>query len=122
MARITPGGVQCSFFAASGREAIEGSIKLAKMYTKKAGCIVAGHAFHGKTIGSLSIMGKDDFRTPPGVLYGGPIYRIPFGDARALQQQLHVCRNEGVGIAALTFQPIQGEAGAIVPPDDFWPS
>jgi putrescine aminotransferase len=121
MAKITPGDIRYSFFAASGTEAIEGCIKLAKMYSRKAGFIVATRAFHGKTMGSLSMMGKEEFREPAGMLYGGPVYRIPFGDADALEQQLENCKRDGVGIAAAMFEPIQGEAGAIVPPDDFWP-
>lgn len=121
MAQITPGNLKYSFFAASGTEAIEGSIKLAKMYTKKPGFIVATKAFHGKTMGALSMMGKSEFREPAGMLYGGPVYRVPFGDADAVEKQLDVCNKEGVDIAAVMFEPIQGEAGAIVPPDDFWP-
>ena len=121
MAQITPGNLKYSFFAASGTEAIEGSIKLAKMYTKKPGFIVATKAFHGKTMGALSMMGKSDFREPAGILYGGPVYHVPFGDADAVEKQLDVCKKVGVGIAAVMFEPIQGEAGAIVPPDDFWP-
>lgn len=121
MANITPGDLKYSFFAGSGTESIEGAIKLAKMYTKKNGFIVAVKAFHGKTLGSLSMMGKFDFRQPPGVLYGGPIYHVPFGDADAVEQQLDICKKVGVDLAAVLFEPIQGEAGAIVPPDDFWP-
>jgi putrescine aminotransferase len=121
LAEITPGDIQYSFFAASGTEAIEGAIKLAKMYTKKPGFIVAQQAFHGKTMGSLSMMGKDAFREPAGVLYGGPVYRVPFGDAKAVERQLEQCQRDGIGIAAAMFEPIQGEAGAIVPADDFWP-
>jgi putrescine aminotransferase len=121
MAQITPGDLQYSFFAASGTEAVEGAIKLAKMYTKKPGFIVADKAFHGKTMGSLSMIGKEAFREPVGVLYGGPVYRVPFGDAAAVEHQLGRCEAEGIGIAAVMFEPIQGEAGAIVPPDDFWP-
>src|SRR5512136_1816471 len=52
MAEITPGDIKYSFFAASGTEAVEGAIKLAKLYTKKSGFIVAVKAFHGKTLGS----------------------------------------------------------------------
>ncbi len=121
MANITPGDLKYSFFAGSGTESIEGAIKLAKMYTKKNGFIVAVKAFHGKTLGSLSMMGKFDFRQPPGILYGGPIYHVPFGDADAVEQQLDICKKVGVDLAAVLFEPIQGEAGAIVPPDDFWP-
>ena len=121
LARITPGDLKYSFLAGSGTEAIEGAIKLAKLYTGKPGFIVATRAFHGKTMGSLSMMGKADFRQPAGVLYGGPVYHVPFGDAEAVERQLEICRQVGIGIAAAMFEPIQGEAGAIVPPDDFWP-
>ena len=121
MADITPGDIKYSFFCASGTEAIEGAIKLAKMYTKKSGFIVAVKAFHGKTMGSLSMMGKADYRQPPGMLYGGPVYHVPFGDADAVERQLEICQKVGIDIAAVLFEPIQGEAGGIVPPDDFWP-
>jgi putrescine aminotransferase len=121
LAMITPGDIKYSFFCASGTEAIEGSIKLAKMYTHKNGFIAAVKAFHGKTMGSLSMMGKSDYRQPPGTLYGGPIYHVPFGDWKAVEQQLDICQKVGIDIAAVLMEPIQGEAGAIVPPDDFWP-
>lgn len=121
LAMITPGEIKYSFFAASGTESIEGAIKLAKMYTKKPALIAAVKGFHGKTMGSLSLMGKSDYRQPPGVLYGGPVYHVPYGDARAVEQQLDICDKVGIGVAAVVMEPIQGEAGAIVPPDDFWP-
>ena len=121
LALITPGDIQYSFFCASGTEAIEGAIKLAKMYSKKDGFIVALKAFHGKTMGSLSMIGKADYRQPVGVLYGGPVYHVPFGDADAVECQLDTCKKVGINIAACLFEPIQGEAGAIVPSDDFWP-
>lgn len=121
LAMITPGDIKYSFFAASGTEAIEGSIKLAKMYTHKSGFIAALKAFHGKTMGSLSMLGKSDYRTPVGLLYGGPVFHVPFGDADAVEKQLETSQKVGVDIAAVLMEPIQGEAGAIVPPDDFWP-
>lgn len=121
LAEITPGDIKYSFFCASGTESIEGAIKLAKLYSQKSGFIVAVKAFHGKTMGSLSMMGKADYRQPPGMLYGGPIYHVPFGDADAVEQQLEICNKVGVELAAVLFEPIQGEAGGIVPPDDFWP-
>ncbi|MGZ9164675.1 MAG: aminotransferase class III-fold pyridoxal phosphate-dependent enzyme [Anaerolineales bacterium] len=121
MAEITPGDLKYSWFAASGTEAIEASIKVSKLYTQKSAFIVAVKAFHGKTMGSLSMMGKADFRQPVGMMYGGPVYHVPFGDAEAVERQLEICSNVGVGVAGVLFEPIQGEAGAIVPPDDFWP-
>ncbi len=121
LAEITPGDIKYSFFCASGTEAIEGALKLAKMYTRKSGFIVAVKAFHGQTMGSLSMIGKGDFRQPAGVLYGGPVYYVPYGDAGAVEKQFDICQQVGVDIAAVLMEPIQGEAGAIVPPDDFWP-
>jgi putrescine aminotransferase len=121
MAEITPGDLQYSWFAASGTEAIEASIKIAKLYTQKPAFIVGVKAFHGKTMGSLSMLGKADYRQPMGMLYGGPVYHVPFGDAGAVEKQLDICDKIGVGVAGVLFEPIQGEAGAIVPPDDFWP-
>ncbi len=56
-----------------------------------------------------------------GVMYGGPVYHVPFGDAAAVEKQLEVCEKIGIGVAGVIMEPIQGEAGAIVPPDDFWP-
>ena len=121
MADITPGDLKYSWFAASGTEAIEASIKIAKLYTQKPAFIVAVKAFHGKTMGSLSMLGKADYRQAMGMMYGGPVYHVPFGDADAVERQLEICEKIGVGVAAVLFEPIQGEAGAIVPPDDFWP-
>lgn len=121
MAEITPGDLKYSWFAASGTEAIEAAIKIAKLYTGKSAFIVALKGFHGKTMGSLSMMGKSDYRQPLGMLYGGQVYHVPFGDADALEKQLEICANVGIGVAGVLLEPIQGEAGAIVPPDDFWP-
>ena len=121
LGQIAPGEIKYSFFAASGTEAIEGAIKLAKMVTRKPAFIVAVNAFHGKTMGSLSMMGKAEYRLPLGILYGGPVYHVPFGDADAVERQLEICQKIGIGVAGVLMEPIQGEAGAIVPPDDFWP-
>lgn len=121
LADITPGDIKYSWFCASGTETIEAAIKIAKLYTQKSGFIVAVKAFHGKTMGSLSMMGKADYRMPLGTLYGGPVYHVPFGDADALEQQLEICQTVGIDLAGVLLEPIQGEAGAIVPPDDYWP-
>ena len=71
-------------------------------------------------MGSLSMMGKADYRQPVGMMYGGPVYHVPFGDAEAVERQLDICDKVGIGVAAVLMEPIQGEAGGIVPPDDFW--
>ncbi len=120
MAEITPGDLKYSWFGASGTEANEAAMKIAKLYTGKSAFIVALKGFHGKTMGSLSLMGKADYRAPMGQMYAGQIYHVPFGDAEAVERQLDICDKVGIGVAAVVFEPIQGESGAIVPPDDFW--
>jgi putrescine aminotransferase len=121
LATITPGDLKYSWFAASGTEANEAAIKIAKLYTGKSAFIVGVKAFHGKTMGALSMMGKSDYRAPMGPMYSGQVYHVPFGDAEAVERQLDICDKVGIGVAAVMFEPIQGESGAIVPPDDFWP-
>jgi putrescine aminotransferase len=121
LASITPGDLKYSWFGASGTEANEAAMKIAKLYTGKTAFIVGVRAFHGKTMGALSLMGKSDFRAQMGAMYGGQVYHVPFGDADAVEKQLEICEKVGVGVAAVMFEPIQGESGAIVPPDDFWP-
>ncbi len=120
LAEITPGDIQYSFFVGSGTEAVEGAMKLAKLYTRKSGFIAAVRAFHGKTTGSLALTGKAIFRRPALPLHNN-IYHVPYGDADAVEQQLRIAREVGNDIAAVIMEPVQGEAGAIVPPDDFWP-
>ena len=121
LAEITPGDLKYAWFAASGTESIEAAIKLAKVYTQKPAFIVSVKGFHGKTMGSLSMIGKSDYRQPVGMMYGGPVYHVPYGDAAAVELQLDICEKIGIGVAAVLMEPIQGEAGGIVPPDDFWP-
>jgi putrescine aminotransferase len=120
LAEVTPGDIQYSFFVSSGTEAVEGAMKLAKLYTRKSGFIAAVRGFHGKTAGSLALTGKAMFRRPALPLHPN-VYHIPYGDADAVEQQLRIAREVGNDIAAVVMEPIQGEAGAIVPPDDFWP-
>ncbi len=120
LAEITPGDIQYSFFVGSGTEAVEGAMKLAKLYTRKSGFIASVRGFHGKTTGSLALTGKAIFRKPAMPLHNN-VFHVPYGDADAVEQQLRIAREVGNDIAAVVMEPVQGEAGAIVPPDDFWP-
>ncbi len=120
MAEITPGDIDHAFFVGSGTEAVEGALKIARLHSGKHSFISTVRAFHGKTSGSLSVMGKKAFRAPLQP-YGAQIFFVPFGDADALEQQLEICNAVGIEIAGFVAEPIQGEAGAIVPPDDYWP-
>ena len=120
LALLTPGKIQYGFFANSGTEAVEGAMKLAKLYTGKKGFIACLKGFHGKTLGSLSLIGKKVFRKPLLPLLDG-VQHVPFGDADAVERLLAAAKTVGQDIAGVVVEPVQGEAGAIVPPDDFWP-
>jgi len=120
LALLLPGKLQYGFFANSGTEAVEGAMKLAKLHTGKKGFIAMIHGFHGKTLGSLSLMGKKVFRDPILPLLDG-VRHVPFGDADALEQVLKTAKAVGDSVAAVVAEPVQGEAGVIVPPDDYWP-
>jgi putrescine aminotransferase len=117
LARIAPGDISNAFICNSGTEAMEGAMKVARVATGKPGFVCAEAAFHGKTLGALSLMGKPQFREPVEPLIG-PVHRVPFGDARDVEAVLRYHADE---IAAVVMEPIQGEAGAVVPRDDFWP-
>jgi putrescine aminotransferase len=121
LAAATPGELNNCFFINNGTDAIEGALKLARLYTRKAGFIAALNGFHGKSLGSLSLMGKAMFRQPFWPLLGD-VYYVPFGDAAAVEHELAKAETVGVGIAAVVLEPVQGEAGVIVPPDDYFPA
>ncbi len=120
IAHITPGDIQKGFFANSGTEAIEGALKLAKLYTGKKGIISMQKGFHGKTLGSLSVTGKGVFREPILPLLEGVRF-VPYGCACAVEKELEAAKSVGDGMAAVIIEPVQGEAGGIVPPPDFLP-
>jgi putrescine aminotransferase len=120
LSQITPGDIDHAFFVNSGTETVEGALKVARLYTGKHNFISTVKAFHGKTAGSLAVMGKKDYRYAMQP-YGSQTFPIPFGDADALENQLSICETVGIDIAGFIVEPIQGEAGAVVPPDDYWP-
>ena len=109
MAEITPGDLTYSFFVNSGAEAVEGSLKLAKVHTGRNKIIATVNSFHGKTLGALSATGRDLFREPFQPLLTG-FSHVPFGDIDALRQAVDE------ETAAVILEPVQGEGGIIVPP------
>jgi putrescine aminotransferase len=120
LGEIAPGDLQYSFFINNGTDAVEGAYKLARLYTGKINFISSLRGFHGKSCGSLSLMGKWEYREPFLPLLPG-IQFVEFGDADAVEDELYKSDATGKGVAAVIMEPIQGEARAIVPPDDFWP-
>lgn len=109
LAAITPGRLQRTFFCNSGAEAVEGALKLARIASGKQKIAFAENGFHGKTLGALSA-GKKKYQTPFEPLVPG-FEQVPFGDANALKKKL-----KGGDFAAFVVEPVQGEAGIVVPP------
>jgi putrescine aminotransferase len=120
LGEIAPGNLQKCFFINNGTDAVEGAMKLARLYTEKSGFISTLRGFHGKSYGSLSLMGKAEFRVAFEPLLQD-VYFVEFGDADEVEWQLKKARDVGLEIAAVVAEPVQGEAGAMVPPDDYWP-
>jgi ornithine--oxo-acid transaminase len=100
------------FFANSGTESVEASLKFARAATGRAGIVYCSHAFHGLTYGSLSVIGDDIFRSGFGPLLPGCV-EVPFNDVAALERAL-----ASKTIAAFIVEPIQGK-GVTMPTDDY---
>lgn len=115
LAEITPGDLCYSFMVNSGTEAVEGALKLARIYTGRLGIVATVNAFHGKTYGALSATGRELFRQPFQPLLSG-FSHVPFGDTAAMAAAVDD------NTAAVIIEPIQGEGGIIVPPDDYLPA
>jgi putrescine aminotransferase len=114
LAEITPGNLRKTFWCSTGTEAVEGALKLARLYTGKKKFISTINSFHGKTFGSLSVTGRDLFRAPFLPLLD--VAFVSYGDANAVASAID---DE---TAAVILEPIQGEGGVIVPSDDYLPA
>lgn len=99
------------FFCNSGAEAIEGALKTARKFTGRAKYIAFEGGYHGDTFGALSAMSSAYYRTPFEPLLAEFEF-LPFDDRAAL------ARIDG-SIAAVLFEPVQGEAGVRVPSANF---
>ena len=120
LGELTPGDLQECFFINNGTDAVEGALKLARLYTKRPGFISTTGAFHGKSMGSLSVMGRAVYRKPFEPLLSH-VHFVDYGDFKDLERELRKLTSLGDEIAAIILEPIQGEAGAVVPPDDYLP-
>jgi acetylornithine aminotransferase len=99
------------FFANSGTEANEAAFKLTRR-TGRTHLVAAEGAFHGRTMGALALTAKEAYRAPFEPLPGEVTF-VPYGDADSLRAAV---TDE---TAAIVLEPVQGEAGVLVPPRDY---
>ncbi|MEA2152882.1 MAG: ornithine--oxo-acid transaminase [Solirubrobacteraceae bacterium] len=107
-----PDSVAAMVPANTGTEAVEAAIKISRAATGRPRVLYAEHAFHGLTLGSLSLNGDAIFREGFGPLLPG-CDPVAFGDSDALEREL--ARGD---VAAFIVEPVQGK-GVNLPPDDY---
>ncbi|MDD9347408.1 acetylornithine transaminase [Mumia sp.] len=95
------------FFTNSGTEANEAAFKLTRR-TGRTRLVAAAGGFHGRTMGALALTSKEAYRAPFEPLPGEVTF-VPYGDVEALRAAVDDT------VAAVVLEPIQGEAGAVVP-------
>ncbi|MBS1361567.1 aspartate aminotransferase family protein [Phascolarctobacterium succinatutens] len=110
-------GMDRIFFANCGAEGNEGAMKLARKYgvskaPTKYKIISADESFHGRTFDTLAATGHDYYHVGYGPLSPGHVL-VPYGDIKALEAQMDD------DVCAVLLEPIQGEGGVHVPPDEY---
>ena len=100
-----------TFFCNSGAEANEAALKLSRK-TGRVRIVATKEAFHGRTMGALSLTGQPSKRNPFKPLIKG-VKHVPFGDSAAMKRAINK------RTAMVIVEPIMGEAGVIVPPGDY---
>ncbi|WP_263253700.1 aspartate aminotransferase family protein [Saccharopolyspora rosea] len=137
IAELAPGDVNTTFFVNSGSEAVESALKFARQYHRSRGeqqrtkIISRRMAYHGTTMGALSVTGLPKIREPFGPLLDG-VRHVPntlghVGDCgpaseldcvRAIEDA--IVEEGPETIAALFAEPVQNGRGALVPPAGYW--
>jgi len=110
LATLSPPGLEMTFFANSGTEAVEAALKLSRRATGRTGFLHCERSYHGKTLGALSVTGNPVYQKPFEPLLPDCV-AVPFGDLELLERRLSERR-----FAAFLVEPIQGEGGMVVPP------
>lgn len=133
LAEVTPGELQKSFFCSTGTEANEGSLLLASIYTGSSEFVALQNGLHGRTKLTMSLTGIGMWRTDPnpvGGIHFAPnpyCYRCPLGRrypecdlACANQVETLIKTSTSGRPAAFIAEPIQGNAGIVVPPKGYF--
>ncbi len=109
LAEIAPGDLQYCFFSNGGAESVEAALKFAKGATGRRKIVSTKGGFHGKTLGALSVTGREKFRKPFEPLLEGVEF-VEFGNTAQLERAIDL------NTAAMIVETIQGEAGIHVAP------
>ena len=124
LARIAPmRGPNRVFIGNSGAEAVEAGLKLARYHTRRPNVVAFLGAFHGRTMGAVSLTAqKAKYHAHFGPLLPG-VYHVPFGSAGLdeLEQRVFKRLMPADEFAAVIVEPIQGEGGYVVPDAAFFP-
>ena len=118
VADITPGDLQYCFFTNGGAEAVEMALKLARIATGGRWYISTVGAFHGKSMGAISMGGKNTYRVPYTPMVQ-QVQHVEYGNAEDARKAIRNLIAVGEKVAAMIVEPIQGEAGVIVPPEGY---
>ena len=118
LAMITPGDLQYSFFTNGGAEAIEMALKLARLATGGKWYISTVGAFHGKSMGAISMGGKAAYREDY-IPMIQQVQHVEYGNAAATEAAVKNLIAVGEKVAAIIVEPIQGEGGVIIPPEGY---
>ncbi|MBW2594121.1 MAG: putrescine aminotransferase [Deltaproteobacteria bacterium] len=114
----TPGDLKYAFFCNGGAEAVEMALKLARLASGKHYYISTVNGFHGKSMGAVSATGKGTYRKPYLPIIQG-VQHVEFGNAEAAEAAIKNLIAVGETVAGMIVEPIQGEAGIVLPPDGY---
>ena len=118
LARITPGDLQYAFFTNGGAEAVEMALKLARLATGGRWYISTVGAFHGKSMGAISMGGKGAYREDY-IPMIQQVQHVEYGNADATETAIKNLQTVGEKVAGVIVEPIQGEGGVIIPPEGY---
>jgi putrescine aminotransferase len=118
LAMCTPGDLTYAFFCNGGAEAVEMALKLARLASGKHYYISTVNGFHGKSLGAVSVTGKGDYRKPYLPIIQG-VQHVEYGNADAAEAAIKNLIAVGETVAAMIVEPIQGEAGIVLPPPGY---
>ncbi|KRM06091.1 putrescine--2-oxoglutarate aminotransferase [Liquorilactobacillus ghanensis DSM 18630] len=118
VADITPGDLEKCFFTNGGAEAVEMALKLARIATGGSWYISTIGAFHGKSMGAISMGGKGSYRVPY-IPMVQQVQHVEYGNAEDMRKAIRNLTAVGEKIAAVILEPVQGEAGIIIPPKGY---